>query len=97
MKNIFKVGLHALVLCLMLGGCVGREFPTAEIKEIRPNVTTKDQIFATFGEPAEKGLDTGLETWTYYRYVLGQAGSGKQLRVIFNTNGTVRSYAYSAR
>ena len=95
MKRGFKSILFALVLGAFLWGCVGREFPTASIKDIQPNVTTRDQVFATFGEPAEKGLDTGLETWTYYRYTLGQMG-GKQLRVVFNRDGTVKSYSYSA-
>ncbi len=97
MKNMAKATAYVIAFCLILGGCAGREFPTATINEIRPNVTTKGQIFATFGEPAEKGLDTGFETWSYYRYVLGQAGGGKQLRILFNTDGTVRNYAFSSK
>jgi hypothetical protein len=95
MRLFLRSMLCAIVLNVFLWGCVGREFPTAPISNIQPNVTTREQIFATFGEPTERGLDTGLETWTYYRYTLGQQ-RGKQLRVIFNRDGTVKSYAYSA-
>ncbi|MFQ5851755.1 MAG: outer membrane protein assembly factor BamE [Candidatus Binatia bacterium] len=88
--------LYLLFLLFFIWGCVGRDFPTSPVKDIRPNVTTKQEIFAAFGEPAEKGLDTGYETWTYYRYTLGQTIGQKRLHIIFNKDGTVRSYAFSS-
>ncbi|HEX9878985.1 MAG TPA: hypothetical protein VGB25_02185 [Candidatus Binatia bacterium] len=87
-----------MILAVYAGGCIGRgrEFPTAPVSSIRPNMTTKQEIFSAFGEPVEKGIDTGFETWTYYYYTLGQGFGGKRLNIIFNPDGTVRNYAYSA-
>lgn len=92
----------SLVFALFfLFGCVplGREFPTVPIKDIQANVTTKNQIFAAFGEPIERGYDTGDETWTYYHYVYSVGGiqTQKRLHVVFNRDGTVRNYSYSTR
>lgn len=93
--------LSFLFMILFLFGCVpmGRDFPTVPIKDIQANVTTKNQIFAAFGEPLESGYDTGDETWTYYHYVLTVGGvqTQKRLHVVFNKDGTVRSYSYSTR
>lgn len=91
--------LYFFVLALFLWGCVGRDFSTTPVKEIRPNVTTKAEIFANFGEPVEKGFDSGNEAWTYYRYTVGYAiGSAgqKRLYIVFNKDGTVRSYSFSS-
>ncbi len=91
--------LYFLVLAFFLWGCVGRDFSTTPVEEIRPNVTTKAEIFANFGEPVEKGFDSGYEAWTYYRYTVGYAiGSAgqKRLYVVFNKDGTVRSYSFSS-
>jgi len=90
--------LFFLVLILFLWGCAvsGRDFPTDPIKDIRPNISSKADIFAAFGEPVEKGLDTGYETWTYYQYTLGQTIGQKRLHIIFKKDGTVRSYSFSS-
>ena len=87
-----------MMLLTILWGCsiAGRDFPIAPVKNIRPNETTQSQIFATFGEPVEKGLDTGYETWTYYQYSVGQSVGQKRLQVTFNKDRTVRSYSFSS-
>ncbi len=87
-----------LFLMLFLCGCavMGRDFPTTPVKDIQPNVTTKVDIFKFFGEPVEKGLDTGNETWTYYQYILGTGLGQKRLHIVFNKDGTVRSYSFSS-
>ena len=90
-----------LFVAFFLFGCVpmGRDFPTVPIKDIQANVTTQSQIFAAFGEPVERGYDTGDETWTYYHYVytVGGVQTQKRLHVVFNKDGTVRNYSYSTR
>jgi len=96
MRNPLIKFICMLFLCLFLGGCVGRKFPTPSVKDIRPNVTTKEEVFATYGEPAQRGIDTGFETWRYYYYSIDQRFGGKELLIIFNTNGTVRNYTYTA-
>ena len=91
--------LCLVLVLLFLAGCypVGRDFATFPIEEISPNVTNKRQIYAAFGEPIEKGSDSGYETWTYYYYVYTVVGlqSQKRLHVIFNRDGTVRNYSFS--
>lgn len=90
-----------LFLLCFLFACVpvGRDFPTVPIRDIQSNVTTKNQIFAAFGEPVERGFDTGDETWTYYHYVYTPGGmqTQKRLHVVFNQDGTVRSYSFSSK
>ena len=62
--------LHFLFVVFLLAGCIpaGRDFPTFPIEKLQPNVTTKDQVYADFGEPVERGSNGGYETWTYYYY-----------------------------
>ena len=90
-----------LFFVLFLAGCIpaGRDFPTYPIEKLQPNVTTKDQVYADFGEPMERSSNSGYETWTYYYYYYVYSALGlqdrKQLRVIFNRDGTVRNYSFS--
>lgn len=89
------------ILCLALAGCmsVGRDFATAPVRNIQANLSTRDDVFTTFGEPVRRGLENGLETWTYsYQYYeLLQLRDFKELHVLFNKDGTVRSYSFTAR
>ena len=90
-----------LFLALTLWGCVtyGRDFGTTPVKNIQPNVTTQKEIFSYFGEPVRKGLDSGNETWTYsyHTYQIGQLVDSKELYVVFNKDGTVRSYSFTSK
>ncbi|HEX9444254.1 MAG TPA: outer membrane protein assembly factor BamE [Candidatus Binatia bacterium] len=92
--------LWVLSLLVFLAGCVasGREFPVFPIEKLRANVTNKDDVYAAFGEPIEKGSDTGFETWVYYHYVTTLFGrrDERRLTVIFNPDGSLRHYSYSA-
>lgn len=93
--------LWYLFLMLTLWGCVtyGRNFGTVPVKNIQTNVTTQKEIFSYFGEPVRKGLDSGYETWTYsyHSYQLGQLMDSKELYVVFNKDGTVRSYSFTSK
>jgi len=93
-----KIGY--LFLLLFLGGCVlyGRDFAASQAKNIETNVTTEKEIFATFGEPVRKGLDSGYEAWTYsyHSYTLGEGLRTKELHVVFNKDTTVRSYSFTS-
>jgi hypothetical protein len=92
--------LRILLILFFLSACVplGRDFPSFPVEKIRANETTKDQVYAAFGEPVEKGSDSGYETWTYYHYIYSVTGqqTGKRLHISFNTNGTVRTYSFSS-
>jgi len=91
----------SVFLLFALYGCmtVGREFPATPVKNIQQNVTTQREIFSFFGEPYRKGVDTGYETWTYsyHTYELGQLRESKELYVVFNKDGTVRSYSFTSK
>lgn len=93
-----KIGV--LFLLVSLCGCVlyGRDFSASQVKNIETNVTTQKQIFGMFGEPVRKGLDSGYEAWTYsyHSYSLGGGLRTKELSVVFNRDGTVRTYSFTA-
>lgn len=93
--------LWHLVVALALSGCVtyGRDFGTVAVRNIQTNVTTQKEIFGLFGEPVRKGLDSGYETWTYsyHSYQLGQLMDSKELYVVYNKDGTVRSYSFTSK
>ena len=93
--------LCILLLALAFSGCVviGRDFPSAPVKDITTNTTTQREIFAVFGEPDKRGLENGYETWTYtYQYYeLGQLRDSKELYVVFDKDNTVRAYSFNAR
>jgi hypothetical protein len=90
-----------LVFCLLISGCLylGRDFPSAAVKNIENNVTTQKEIYTNFGEPERKGLENGYETWTYsYQYYeLSQLRDSKDLYIVFNKDNTVRSYSFTAK
>src|SRR4030095_7054164 len=86
---------------LMLVGCVsqGRDFVTAPVKNIVQNVTTQNEIFNYFGEPYQRGLENGYESWTYfYNYwEFVQLKEARELTISFNKDRTVRSYSCNSR
>jgi hypothetical protein len=95
MRKLFCVLLFALSACFG----VGRDFATTPVRNIQNNTTTQDEVFTAFGEPVRRGLENGLETWTYsYNYYeFGQLRDSKELHVVFNKDRTVRSYSFTAR
>jgi hypothetical protein len=76
---------------------VGRDFGTFPVEKLQTNVTTKEQVYTDFGEPIEKGSDSGYESWTYYYYLYSVVGPQRQkrLHVIFNRDGTLKDYSFS--
>ena len=78
---------------------MGRDFPVTPVRNIQNNVTTQQEIFANFGEPVRRGLENGLETWTYsYQYYeLAQLKDSKELHVVYNKDNTVLNYSFTAR
>ena len=96
-----RITLGILVFTIFLSGCVtqGRDFGTSPVRNIETNVTTQKDIFGFFGEPVRKGFENGFETWTYsYQYYeLFQLRDHKELYIVFNKDGTVRSYSFTAR
>jgi hypothetical protein len=91
----------ALFLVVSLSGCIamGRDFASHPVRNIQNNITTQNEVFANFGEPLRRGLENGLDTWTYsYQYYeFGQLRDAKELHVVFNPDRTVRGYSFSER
>jgi hypothetical protein len=96
-----KRTLAGLFILIFVSGCfyTGRDFTTAPVPKIENNVTTQREIFSYFGEPLRRGLENGMETWTYsyayYEFV--QIRDAKDLYVVFNKDNTVRSYSFTAK
>jgi hypothetical protein len=97
-RNLAVAALGCLALAA--AGCftVGDNFSSMPVKKIEKGVTTKKEIEKMFGDPFRTGLDDGYESWTYYYNqwsILSQTRS-KDLYVVFNKDGTVRSYTYNS-
>lgn len=95
------MGKLLYILFLALSGCMalGRDFATTPVRNIQNNITTQNEVFANFGEPVRRGLENGLETWTYsyHYYELAQLKDSKELHIVFNKDNTVLSYSFTAR
>ena len=88
-----------LLVVVFLTGCAfsGKSLTDSKVKDIQPNVTTKQQILSTFGEPGRKGRDSGFETWRYsYRNLAAEGWTNRDLYLIFNPDGTVQKYSYTS-
>lgn len=81
-------------------GCftVGRNFVSTPVKQIEKGVTTKADITKAFGDPFRRGLDDGYESWTYVynRWSPFYQTRSKDLYLVFNKDGTVRSYTFNS-
>jgi len=90
----------AVISALVLSGCftVGRNFVSTPVKRIEKGVTTKADVKKEFGEPFRTGLDDGYESWTYVynRWTPFTQTRSKDLYIVFNKDGTVRSYTFNS-
>jgi outer membrane protein assembly factor BamE (lipoprotein component of BamABCDE complex) len=90
-----------LVVATLAAGCLstsfGREFPSPEPRGITVGKTDKGELRRLFGEPYQVGIDSGDATW---RWFFGQRSWGteqtKDLSVRFNSDGRVKSYAFTS-
>jgi outer membrane protein assembly factor BamE (lipoprotein component of BamABCDE complex) len=101
----------ALTLSVLAGCATGNtsltdETPTTLQQKLVKGKTTKADVIAQFGEPSERGADSGKEYWAYQMAassaktfipfasaVTGSSGiAGKYLRIYFNKKGVVDSY-----
>ena len=96
MRNLILV----LLAAVLLAGCsmYRSTIPADLVETIKPNVTTKEQIIAKFGNPLRTGVDSGFETWRYtFRGVSAKEGwVDRDLYLIFNKNKTVQKYSFDA-
>jgi outer membrane protein assembly factor BamE (lipoprotein component of BamABCDE complex) len=75
----------------------GRDFPSPDSRGISVGKTDKGELRRLFGEPYQVGIDSGDATW---RWFFGQRGwsteQTKDLSVRFNSDGRVKSYAFTS-
>ena len=94
--------IAAAVVATALGaaGCIsaGRNFSAAPVRRIEKGMTTKEDIEKLFGEPFRTGLDDGYESWTYMynRWTPFARMRSKDLYLVFNKDGTVRTYTFNS-
>lgn len=103
MRPTVSVRWGAVVLLATMiasSGClaVGRNFTAAPVKSIEKGVSKKEDVQKLFGDPFRQGLDDGYESWTYVynRWSLFGSTRSKDLYVVFNKDGTVRSYTFNS-
>jgi len=93
------VALLVIPVVFLLAGCatVGRDFPAAQVGQIRLHETTQAEIRALFGEPWRVGIEDGRRTWTYgkYRYKLFGEAETQDLVIRFDDQGRVASYTFN--
>ena len=85
---------------LVAAGCftVGENFSARPVRKIEKGVTTKAEVEKLFGQPFRTGLDDGYESWTYVynKWNAVTATRSKDLYIVFNRDGTVRTYTYNS-
>jgi outer membrane protein assembly factor BamE (lipoprotein component of BamABCDE complex) len=87
------------LLALTVSGCitVGEPFSLKPVKRIAKGTTTQQEIQAMFGNPIRTGMEDGNPTWTYIHYKASLFGAfeGRDLIVIFDPSGRVKSVSYN--
>lgn len=95
-----RVSLAILAVALLGTGCftVGGNFPSMPVRKIEKGISTKAEVKRLFGEPFRTGLDDGYESWTYVynRWNMFSTTRSKDLYVVFNKDGTVRTYTFNS-
>lgn len=95
MKTTIALMLAATILAAGCSIPLGHTFPSPDPGMITPGKTDKAFLLRVFGEPYQVGLDSGNQTWKWF---YGQRSvsteSTKELNVIFNADGTVKSFSF---
>ena len=99
MSRAWLVGL--VIVALVASACaslrVGKEFPSPDAAQIKPNTTDKAALAQLFGDPYQVGIDSGDLTWRWFYAQSGASSTtSKDLTVRFNANGTVKSYSFTS-
>lgn len=92
-----KVLAAVSLVALLCAACitVGRNFPAGEVSRIEIAKTSKADMLSMFGEPYQRGLEDGKETWTYVWIRYGRNTVSKELYVRFLKSGLVDTYSFS--
>ena len=98
-KMIKKKIVLILLTIFILTSCatVGIEFNGKYVDKIKIGVTKKSDINEIFGEPWRVGIDNGNRAWTYgyYHFKIFKGIETRDLYVVFDSEGVVKSYTYN--
>ncbi len=90
--------LAVVVLMVMATGCrtIGKDFDQQVVTRIEKGKATKTQIQDWLGAPYEKGMQEGLELWTYtFIKATVSDETKKELSVWFEKSGVVNTFTYT--
>ncbi len=86
-------------LVVLMTGCltIGEYFSSIPVKDIVVGETTRSDLKEMFGQPYQTGFDSGYRSWTfiYINYQAFQPVTQKDLYVIFDEQGLVKSYSFN--
>lgn len=86
-------------LFYMLSSCytTGKNFPS-KLGWIEKDKTTKKDVSLVLGKPALVGNSGGspTSTYSYYRFVLFGQSKQKELKLYWNTDGTVKHFSFNS-
>lgn len=92
-------GLLLLLVGLWLNGCAteGRDF-SSDFAWLKKGITKQEDVRMVLGEPYRVGDTDGTPTWSYgyYRYKLIGASLTKELKIYWNADKTLQSYAFNS-
>ena len=101
MKNLMMI----LVLVVMVGcAASGTRLEQAQIDKLKPGTTTKQEMYAMFGQPFTTGAEADGSTtalWNYHRvnsfamYVGDSAVKSQVLSAAFDSNDVLAKYSLS--
>jgi len=95
----FRKVAAMFLLTAGLAGCVteGKDF-RSNMSWIKSGQTKKDDVRMMLGVPYSVGEAAGKPTWTYgyYRYKLIGKSHQKELKLYWDPNGTVSSFAFTS-
>ena len=90
--------LAVVVLMVMATGCrtIGQDFDQQVVTRIEKGKTTKAQIQDWLGAPYEKGIQEGLDLWTYTLIKATISDETKKdLSIWFEKSGVVNTFTYT--
>lgn len=96
----FPVLMVWIASVMVVAGCgtVGKNFEAPRAGTIVNEVTTQDDIRKLYGKPFRTGLEDGNTVWIYElnTYKVFGKGTSKDLIVVFDEKGIVKSYQFTS-
>ncbi len=98
-KMTKKNTIIVVLFIVLLTSCatIGTDFNGKNVYKIEIGVTLKSDIKKILGDPWRVGIDNGNTAWTYgyYHFKIFKGLETKDLYIVFDSDGKVRSYTYN--